>query len=48
LDGGQTIEVEVARERYVELALQKGDQVYVSPRDVEPPHRFGRERREDS
>jgi len=48
LDGGQTIEVEVARERYVELALQKGDQVYVSPRDVDPPHRFGGERREDS
>jgi sulfate transport system ATP-binding protein len=32
LDDAQTIEVEVARERFVELALRKGDQVYVTPR----------------
>jgi sulfate transport system ATP-binding protein len=44
LDEGQTIEVEVARERYLELALQKGEQVYVSHRDVRAPVRFGRER----
>ena len=44
LDEGQTIEVEVARERYLELALQKGDQVYVSHRDVRAPVRFSRER----
>ena len=32
LDEGQPIEVEVPRERFVELALQKGDKVYVTPR----------------
>jgi sulfate transport system ATP-binding protein len=32
LDEGQTIEVEVARDRYLELGLQKGEQVYVSHR----------------
>ena len=32
LDEGETIDVEVARERYQELALRKGDRVYVSPR----------------
>ena len=32
LDEGQPIEVEVARERFVELAIQKGDRVYVTPR----------------
>ena len=32
LDEEQVIEAEVARERFFELALQKGDRVYVSPR----------------
>jgi len=32
LEKGETIEVEVVRERYLELALKKGEQVYVSHR----------------
>jgi len=35
LDQAQVIDVEVARERFLELGLQKGDRVYVSPRAVE-------------
>jgi sulfate transport system ATP-binding protein len=36
LDEGETIDVEVARERYQELALRKGDRVYVTPRNPSP------------
>jgi len=44
LDEGEAIDVEVARERYLELALQKGDLVYVAPRSGRAAVRFGRER----
>jgi sulfate transport system ATP-binding protein len=35
LDEGETIDVEVPRERYQELGLRKGDRVYVSPRTAQ-------------
>jgi hypothetical protein len=44
LDEGEAIDVEVARERYLELALQKGDLVYVAPRSGRAAVRFGRGR----
>ena len=43
IDEGETVEVEVARERYLELALQKGDRVYLSPRSTPVPAPFGDE-----
>ena len=43
VDEGESVEVEVARDRYLELALQKGDRVYLSPRVTQIPARFGGE-----
>ena len=43
VDEGESVDVEVARDRYLELALQKGDRVYLSPRVTQIPARFGGE-----
>ncbi|HXQ28871.1 MAG TPA: sulfate ABC transporter ATP-binding protein [Gemmatimonadales bacterium] len=43
LDEGETIDVEIPRERYRELGLRKGDRVYVSPRvapSLVPPRAY--------
>jgi sulfate/thiosulfate transport system ATP-binding protein len=42
LDEAQTIEAEVARDRFLELALRKGDQVYVAARKARVSIRSGR------